>query len=105
MTCSSALSAVSLNNFQNIQKEERDEIFLKLFSVPVMHADFTFGRMNGGKTSVMICVAGNMVLYQERSKKGDEGVSGSPLEFYDGILVSDHEAVAERFNTGLGCNV
>ncbi len=49
-------------------------------------------RMNGSQTSVMICAAGNMVLYQGSPKKGDESVAGSPLEFYDGILVSDHEA-------------
>ena len=40
----------------------------------------------------MICAAGDTVLYQGRPKKGDEGVAGSPLEFYDGILISDHEA-------------
>lgn len=78
--------------FSEQTKEERDEIFLKLFSSPVMHADFTFGRMNGRQTSVMICAAGDTVLYQGRPQKGDEGVAGSPLEFYDGILVSDHEA-------------
>ena len=78
--------------FSEQTKEERDEIFLKLFSAPVMHADFTFGRMNGSQTSVMVCAAGDAVLYQGRPKKGDEGVTGSPLEFYDGILVSDHEA-------------
>ena len=33
-----------------------------------------------------------IVLYQGREKKDDEGVKGSPLEFYDGILISDHEA-------------
>lgn len=78
--------------FSEQTKEERDGIFLKLFSAPVMHADFTFGRMNGSQTSVMICAAGDTVLYQGRLKKGDEGVAGSPLEFYDGILVSDHES-------------
>ena len=78
--------------FSEKTKEERDEIFLKLFSSPVMHADFTFGRMNGSQTAVMICAAGDTVLYQGRPKKGDEGVEGSPLEFYDGILISDHEA-------------
>ncbi len=57
-----------------------------------MHADFTFGRMNGSQTAVMICAAGDTVLYQGRPKKGEEGVEGSPLEFYDGILISDHEA-------------
>lgn len=78
--------------FSERTREERDAIFLKLFSSPVMHADFTFGRMDGKQTAVMICAAGDTVLYQGRPKKGDEGVEGSPLEFYDGILISDHEA-------------
>ena len=29
---------------------------------------------------------------EEELGKGDEGVADSPLEFYDGILISDHEA-------------
>lgn len=78
--------------FSEKTKQERDALFLELFSAPVLHADFTFGRMNGSQSAVMICAAGDTVLYQGRPKKGDEGVEGSPLEFYDGILVSDHEA-------------
>jgi hypothetical protein len=78
--------------FSEKTKEERNEIFLKLFSSPSMHSDFTFGRMNGGQTAVIICAADDNVLYQGRPKKGDEGVKGSPLEFYEGTLISDHEA-------------
>jgi hypothetical protein len=78
--------------FSEKTKEERNEIFLKLFSSPSMHSDFTFGRMNGSQTAVIICAADDNVLYQGRSKKGDEGVKGSPLEFYEGTLISDHEA-------------
>ncbi len=78
--------------FSERTKEERDEIFLRLFSAPTLHADFTFGRMNGKQTAVIICAADDTVLYQGRAKKGDEGVEGSPLEYYDGTLISDHEA-------------
>ena len=78
--------------FSEKTKEERDEIFLKLMSSPVMHADFTFGRAGGKQTSVIITTAGDTVMYQGRKKKGDEGIKGSPLEFYEGTLVSDHEA-------------
>lgn len=78
--------------FSERTEKERSEIFLKLFSAPVLHADFTFGRMNGKQTAVIICAAGDTVLYQGRDKKGDEGVTGSPLEYYDGTLISDHEA-------------
>lgn len=78
--------------FSEKTKEERDDIFLKLFSSPVLHPDFTFGRMDGKQTSVIICASGDAVLYQGCEKKGDEGVKGSPLEFYEGTLISGHEA-------------
>ena len=79
--------------FSEKTEDERNEIFLDLFSAPVMHADFTFGRVAGKQGAVIITATPEgKVLYQAREKKGDEGVKGSPLEFYDGILVSDHES-------------
>ena len=72
--------------------EEREAIFLNLAASNVMHSDFTFGRMDGKQTAVAICAAGDIVLYQGRAKKGDEGVEGTPLEVFSGTLVSDHEA-------------
>lgn len=72
--------------------DERNDIFLKLMASPTMHSDFTFGRMNGKQSAVIICAADDMVLYQGRAKKGDEGVKGSPLEFYEGTNICDHEA-------------
>ncbi len=56
--------------FSERTQQERDEIFLKLFSTPVLHSDFTFGRMNGKQTAVIICAAGDTVLYQGREKRG-----------------------------------
>lgn len=74
-------------------EQERNEIFLKLYSSPVMHADFTFGRVAGKQGTVLICAdEAGTVLYQSKDKKGDEGVKESPLEFYKGITVTDHEA-------------
>lgn len=59
----------------------------------MLHTDFTFGRTGGKQSAVIITTAGDgTVLYQGRVKKGDEGVKGSPVEHYTGILVSDHEA-------------
>lgn len=79
--------------FSEKTQEERDEIFLDLIASPIMHSDFTFGRMNGKQAAVIICVTPDgTVLYQGRAKKGDEGVKGSPLEVYDNTLVSDHES-------------
>lgn len=74
-------------------EKERDEIFLKLYSSPVMHADFTFGRVAGNTGTVLICAdEDGTVLYQSKDKKGDEGVKESPLEYYKGTTVTDHEA-------------
>ena len=79
--------------FSRKTEAERNEIFLELISSPVMHADFTFGRVAGKQGAVIITATPQgTVLYQAREKKGDDGVKGSPLEFYDGILVSDHES-------------
>ncbi len=82
--------------FSERTREERDDIFLRLLSAPVLHADFTFGRMSGKQTAVIICAAGDAVLYQGRAKKGDDGVAGSPLEHYGGTLISDHEAALTK---------
>ena len=78
--------------FSEKTKEERDQIYLKLLSSPVLHSDFTFGRVDGHQANVIIAATPDAVLYQGREKKGHEGVKGSPVELYEGTLVSDHEA-------------
>ena len=84
------------DEFSKKTAKERDEIFLELASSPLMHMDFTFGRMNGGQTTVAITANENVVLYQGRTAKGDKGVKGTPLEFYDGTVVSDHESAIKK---------
>lgn len=91
------LSAGMISNitkeFSQKTEKERNEIYCELYKSPVLHADFTFGRVNGNQGTVMICVnEEGVVLYQSKDKKGDEGVKGSPLEFYEGTTVTDHEA-------------
>lgn len=79
--------------FSELTEEEREVIFMELMASDVLHSDFTFGRVNGKQGAVMINVnEAGKVLYQGRAKKGEEGIKGSPLEYYDGTLVSDHEA-------------
>ena len=79
--------------FSDCTKEERDDIFMELMAAPVLHSDFTFGRTGGRQSAVIITATDEgRVLYQGRAKKGDEGVKGSPVEYYRGTLVSDHEA-------------
>lgn len=83
--------------FSEKTKEERDEIFLKLVGSAHMHVDFTFGRVNGKQGTVIICTSGGEVLYQGKEKKGHEGVKGSPVEFYEGTIISDHEATFHNY--------
>ena len=79
--------------FSECTQEERDRLFQDLTTADVLHTDFTFGRTGGKQSAVIITTAGDgTVLYQGRVKKGDEGVKGSPVEHYTGILVSDHVA-------------
>lgn len=79
--------------FSGKTKEERDAIFQELLESPAMHADFTFGRVNGKQGAVIITATPDgTVLYQARDKKGDQGVKGSPLEHYEGTVISDHES-------------
>lgn len=79
--------------FSDKTEAERKAIFQELLNSPAMHADFTFGRVNGKQGAVIITATPDgTVLYQAREKKGDEGVKGSPLENYDGTVISDHES-------------
>ena len=79
--------------FSECTEEERNQIFKDLITAPILHSDFTFGRVAGKQGAVIITATDDgKVLYQGRSKKGDEGVKDSPVEHYNGIHVSDHEA-------------
>lgn len=82
--------------FSEKTEEEREEIFRHMMDSEVMHSDFTFSRVSGKQASVIITATKDAVLYQERTKKGDEGVKGSPVENYVGILVSDHETALAK---------
>jgi hypothetical protein len=85
--------------FSDKTQEERNQIFLDLLSAKSLHADFTFGRMNGKQTTVVISATSDQVLYQGREHKGHEGVKGSPIELYTGTIINDHEATFSNYGT------
>lgn len=87
------------DEFSKKTSAERDQIFMRLLASDHMHVDFTFGRVNGALGAVMICRSGDQVLYQGKEKKGHEGVKGSPAEFYQGTIISDHEATFHNYGT------
>jgi hypothetical protein len=72
-------------------KSERQEIFSDLLLSPVMNTDFTNARVNGKQVQVNVCATPENALYTAKLKKGHEGVKGTPVETYHGILVHDHD--------------
>jgi len=72
--------------------QEQDELFKALLDAPVMHADSTTARVNGCNNNVVVCTNGAAAMYFARESKGHEGVKGTPIETFGGILIHDHEA-------------
>ena len=93
LNLSTGLISNLTREFSEKTEEERNDIYLELYNSPILHSDFTFGRVGGGLGAVIICAnEDGVVLYQSRDKKGDEGVKGSPLEHFEGITITDHDA-------------
>ncbi|MCC8127696.1 MAG: transposase [Clostridiales bacterium] len=97
---SSGMICQLAKEFSEKTQEERNEIFRSLLASPAMHTDFTFGRVCGNTAAVMVCAAGDLVLYQGKEKKGHEGVKGTPVELYQNIIISDHESTFLNYGTG-----
>jgi len=59
----------------------------------VMNVDFTNASVNGEGRQVLVLASPSTgaALYIGREKKGHEGIKGTPLEQYVGIVVHDHE--------------
>lgn len=74
-------------------EQEQKSLFQRLLMSPVMHVDCTNARENGKNMYVFVCATPNgETMYFAREKKGHEGVKGTPIEDYQGILVHDHES-------------
>ena len=78
----------------------RKETFQKMLAAPVLHTDFTNARENGKSAQVIVCAAPDgEVLYFAREKKGHEGIKGTPVEDFFGILVHDHDKTFYHYGT------
>ena len=87
--------------FADKSGQERKRIFSDMLLSPVMHADCTNAKVNGKNASVFVCATPDgSALYFAREKKGHEGVKGTPVEDYQGILVHDHEKTFYHYGTG-----
>lgn len=81
--------------------QEQKQIFSEMLLTPVMHTDCTNARVNGKSAYVFVCATpGGQALYIARENKGHKGVKGTPVEHYQGILVTDHEATFLTYGSG-----
>ena len=78
---------------------EQKEVFCDLLISPVMNVDFTSVKVNGENTQVAVCTAPQRTLYFARESKGHEGVKGTPVEDYQGILVHDHDVTFYNYGS------
>ncbi|NLP17681.1 MAG: transposase, partial [Firmicutes bacterium] len=72
---------------------EQKKAFADMLLLPVLQADFTNARVNGKNAQVAICSGSGITLYFAREHKGHKGLAGTPVEYYHGILVHDHDLV------------
>lgn len=78
--------------FATKTEQEQKKVYADLLLSPIMHTDCTSAKENGKNVSVFVCATPDgKALYFAREKKGHEGVKGTPLEDYQGIVVHDHE--------------
>lgn len=69
------------------------QTFSDLLLTPVLHTDCTNARVNGKSAYVFICAEPDgHALYFARETKGHQGVKGTVVEDYQGIVAHDHES-------------
>lgn len=85
------------HEFSAKSKEEQDRLFQLLLDAPAMHADGTNVRVDGKNHQVFVCCNDNAVMYFARKSKGHEGIKGTPVESYGGILIHDHDKTYYRY--------
>lgn len=86
--------------FAEKSEDQHKAAFADLLLTPVMHTDCTNGKVNGKNVYVFVCAAPDgKALYFAREKKGHQGIEGTPVEDYQGILVHDHESTFYKYGT------
>lgn len=86
--------------FAKKSETDRKSLFADMLQSPIMHTDCTNAKVNGKSAYVYICATPDgKALYFAREKKGHEGVKGTVVEEYQGILVHDHERTFFNYGT------
>lgn len=83
--------------FSKKTQTEQKEAFYSLLLSPVLNTDFTGGRVNGKTIQVAVCATPDTTMYFAREQKGHQGIKGTPVENYHGILVHDHDKTFYKY--------
>jgi hypothetical protein len=88
--------------FSSKTEAELKESVKTILASPVVNIDFTNGNVGGKSAQILIGAAPgtSAALFIAREHKGHEGVKGTPLEGYQGILIHDHELTFYSYGTG-----
>lgn len=85
--------------FSSKTQAEQKKAFADILISPVMNTDFTNTRVNGKTAQVLVCATPDVAMYFAREHKGHEGIKGTPVEDYQGILVHDHDKTFYNYGT------
>lgn len=97
------LSVATINGlckeFSEKSATERQDIINRLMTSPVMNVDFTNSNVDGKNKQVLIMASPDTgaSLFMARDHKGHKGIVGTPVEFYVGTLVHDHDKTFYRY--------
>lgn len=81
-------------------EQEQKVLFSDLLLCPVLHTDCTNAKVNGKSAYVFVCASPDgKAMYFAREKKGHEGVKGTVTEYYQGIIVHDHDVTFYSYGT------
>lgn len=87
------------HEFSVKSKADREEIFKALLAGSYLNADTTFTRVNGRQAYIHLSANPENVLYQARKNKGEKAVANTPVELYQGPVVSDSESIYWKYGT------
>ena len=79
------------SQFSAATETDRAKIFSLLTHSDVLYSDATVSNINGNRKAVILCTDKKQVLYQHLEHKGHEGLSLTPLNHFDGVVVHDHD--------------
>ena len=86
--------------FSKATEYQRKKWFVDLQRNPVLHMDFTNARCDGKNMEVAIVASPDgLTQYYGREQKGHNGIKGTPVENYQGIIVHDHDSTFYNYGS------